>query len=287
MTPHVLVCPNHEPLLQRLGGRQLVLRVTDAREMNEAVRCSQQYNLQVQCYWLTSQVPLAALDLPPEHQDQPLAVYVPELGPFPEFIPRLPELRGMNLRVYLPLCCRENYTNLRILSSLGIASAVIFREPEPDWENLSDLMTYALLGMVPHAHIEPFHYIATHYDTSKPMDFSAVYFDDPRRYLHVNEQGWVALTSKDLEAQNFILGDLQGLDAMAEQEAYLNRLEAWRELFLAPEGCAYCPGWRVCLGKFRGTAGANPGCREFFTELMEVAEQYQALQKQKKSLWLP
>jgi len=287
LTPHVLVCPCHEPLLRRLAGRKLVLRVTSAQEMADAIRYSQQYNLQLHCFWFTTPAPLAALVLQPEHRDKPLALYVSELGPFPEFIKRLPELRDMNLRVYLPTGSRDNYTNLRILSSLGIASAVVLREPEVDWENLSDLMTYALLGLAPHAPIEPFQFTATHYDCARQTDFSAVYFADPCRYLHVNEQGCVALTPEELEAQNFILEDVQGLDAVEEHEAYIRRLEAWRDFFLAPEGCAYCQGWRVCLGKFRFTADSNPGCKAFFAELIEAAEQYQALQNQQKSLWLP
>jgi hypothetical protein len=65
------------------------------------------------------------------------------------------------------------------------------------------------------------------------------------------------------------------LDEVKENPEYHNRLEAWRDFFLKSNGCAYCAGWRICLGKFAGKENRTSGCKKFFIELLEAADYYQ------------
>jgi hypothetical protein len=170
-----------------------------------------------------------------------------------------------------------------------ILSTVFFGEKNIDWVALTDLMTYAILGRIPHAPIEPFHYIANHYTQNtktERIEFSAVYLNDPSKYVHLNEEGFVALTKEDLIARRFISDQINEIINLSQHPAYIEYLDKWKHYFIKPTECAFCQGWRVCLGKF-SAIGSYSGCKDFFLELMEVIEQYWSIQKSKMEVWQP
>jgi hypothetical protein len=274
-------------ILQSLRGRALVIQVDDPIILPHAAHYIEHAHHHIHCLRIISEEPLSSFELPEALQHVPIALHAPRLGRFRDFVSRLPFLRSLNIRIYLPNEPEENYTSLRIMSSLGIQSAISFGSKNVDWERLSDLMTYSLLGLVPHAPIEPFNYIAEHYESSKRTDFGSVYFNDPLRFLHIDREGRVGLSRDDLEAGRFIPQSLDELDDIENSDENETSLESWRDVFLRADGCASCQGWRVCLGKFDGAGGNDRGCESFFSELMEITEQYQSLQGKKKSVWQP
>lgn len=280
-----VVCPFEVPLLERVPGRSVVVDLDDISEiprvMAETARLEQHIHcLRVQCEGALSSISFEAV--PP---DVPLALHVPSLGAVPELIAKLPLLRERNIRVYLPATSKENNTALRILASLGIASAVVFSE-ESDWEALRDLLTYALLGLVPHAAIDPFDYLAERYDRARRNNFASVYFDNPETYLHLDADGHVALTAEDLAEGRFLDGEPETLDQVLRSEEYELGLARWQQFFLENHGCASCPGWRVCLGRFSQFAD-KAGCKGFTSELMDVLELSKAREAARKQVWQP
>jgi hypothetical protein len=283
MSRHILVCPFRNDVLSRLRGRALVVRTGELGEIPRVAGEVRGLNSPLHCVMAYSGGYLSDVPFQEDWQGIPIALSVKGIGHFPGFANKLTLMRLLNLRVYITLGRKESYTDLRILSSLGIASTAVFGVGGVDWEALGDLMVYALLGRVPHAPVEPFHYIAEHYEAGRRTDFGSVYFDDPERYLHVSDEGFVALSTRDLAAGRFIAEDASQLD-LGRCPAYTERLGAWKELFLRRQECSFCQGWRVCLGKFLNTQG-HPGCREFFVELMEVVEQYKSMQEDRKQLW--
>jgi hypothetical protein len=139
-------------------------------------------------------------------------------------------------------------------------------------------MTYALLGTVPHAPIDPFDHIADHYEPDRLTEWSAARFADPRSYLHVDATGKVALTREELLAGAFVadLDDLDDEEGIERHPALRARDARRLDLFEQDHPCARCPGWRVCLGTFAASREAAPGCADFFVELMEVVDQRRA-----------
>ena len=104
----------------------------------------------------------------------------------------------------------------------------------------------------------------------------------------MDDAGRIALTVEDLYNQKFVSGEIEDLDPITASDEYQNRLEEWRRFFLQTDGCAYCEGWRICLGKFSAEHCKNSdGCVGFFKEFLEAIEQYQSLKTQKKQLWQP
>jgi hypothetical protein len=287
LTSPILVCPSHEELLSRLGGRTLVVKTNDPGTVPRILDFRRRYSFHLHCLFIDSCSTLDTIALNDDWQDTPLAVSVSGLGPFRSFMDLLPTLRKFNIRVLFPVGPKENYTSIRILSSLGIHTAVLIPQDTVDWELLSDLMTYAYFGIMPHAPIEPFDSLASHFDIQKQTAYKTMYFDDPSRYLHVDEHGRVALTSKDIAAGAFIAQKIEELDGCLQSSESRKSRERWRNHFLQSTGCSYCEGWRLCMGVFSDSVPHGHGCKHFVSELFDSLERYQSQQKRKKTVWQP
>ena len=287
MSDLIPLCPPIPDLLNKLQGKKVVLRVDGAGSIEAAVALAAQYATHLHCLVVKIKGPLEALDLDRPYEGAPIALLAPGFGRMRHVAPKLRMLKQMNVRIYLPLDRAENFAGLRILSSLGCASAAIFQDGPHDWEQVSDLMTYALMNRAPRAPIDPFNYLAERYHANRRNDFAAVYFDDPARYVHVDASGRIALTAQELADGVFIADDLHELEALPQKEAYIDRMESWRHFFLKPDGCAYCEAWRICLGKFSPAPDEGKGCAGFFKEFLETVELYQSLKVEKVGMWQP
>lgn len=284
-----LVCPNNLDLFHSFAGHSLAVKVDDLAHMAEAAANVRASENDVFCVIFESNVPLSDIELPDGHEDIPLAVMAPSFGKFRDLAGRAGALRNGNIRVYLPCDEPENLIGLRILSSIGVHSCAVPGTESIDWEALADLMTYAVLERVPHASIEPFAYIASNYDPASRLEFGAIFFDDPRHFLHLDGKGRVALSHAELVEEAFIAGDISEIEAPLDFPAIKQRTEAWKKYFVDGHACASCAAWRICLGRFSDHLSENPGCSEFFSELAEVAGQYQALRvpAEERVVWQP
>jgi radical SAM protein with 4Fe4S-binding SPASM domain len=209
------------------------------------------------------------------------------MGHFPNLIKQLPILRKLNIRIYFPADKTENYSSIRILSSLGISTGIVLQTQPIQWENLLDLATYALLGFALHAPIEPFHYMAKNHSPNQRTDYNQVYFENPSEYLYLNNEGWVALTCRDLLNENYILKNIAGIDKIKTMKKYIRYMESWKKFFLFNEKCSYCPAWRICLGKFFEIAEETQDCQNFFVELLEMVESCKSNEKKSPEIWQP
>lgn len=290
MSRPTLVMEYHEPLLEELEGERLVVRVDAlAQAAQVAARVCRANHLVVLEVRLDR--PLVAVDIPADISEVPIALYLPEMGPFREVTHLVDRLRLLNLRLFFPADRPDNYRACRILSSLGIATGLHFVEAEPDWEALCDLLTYATFGRSPHAPIEPFRFLTDSYDPGRRTSFAAVWFDECGRFLHLSREGRVALTKRHLSEGRFLAERPATLGALSEEPACQEEQEAWRRFFVEDHVCAFCPAWRVCLGHFAGvSADPDTGCRKFFLEILELAEGERRRRQERdtrRRLWQP
>jgi hypothetical protein len=154
-----------------------------------------------------------------------------------------------------------------------------------NWDSLADLASYALLGIVPHAAIEPFRYIASRYHPQERAEWDAVFFDDPVTYLHVSEAGEVALTRSDLREGRFLAPSPDKVTAETRNQAMENRRWIWHQFFLERARCASCEGWRLCRGRFAAQVERNPSCSKFFVELLDVIDRHKKAQARPGEQW--
>jgi hypothetical protein len=278
------VCPHNQALLQSFRDRTVVVRVQDLDAAVAAVGDVGESGNHLLCVLVESDSPLADLDFSEAHYEIPLAVTVPSCGRFRHLARRLGLLRGLNLRVYLPGSPPENLVGLRILSSVGIHTGVVL-DRGVYWEALGDLMTYAVLERAPHAPMEPFAYIASHYDPSRYLEWGGLFFDAPEDYLHLDDQGRVALSSADLREQRFCAQSFSDIARPDKFPAIRER----RQYFQDNHPCLSCGGWQICLGKFAAADAGSQGCAGFFLEMVEVARTFKARQSEtdKFQIWQP
>jgi hypothetical protein len=283
---HIIVCPADATLLNRLAGRAVVLRIASLDAFDRAVDGARTAGALLHCVAVESRHPLGLLTLEERWKDVPIALAVPSLGRLRDVVRLLPLIRQMNVRISLPADSAENLRGLRILSSWGVACTATPGSGPIPWDRFSDLGTYALFGLVPHGPIEPFDYLATHYVVDARTDFRGVWFEDPTRFVHMDGSGRFAFSSTALAAGDFAGLTPDELDGIDESDAYREHLESWRRAFLEKDGCASCPGWRICLGAFQDKARTDPRCRDAFSDLLDEIERHQAsARKERRELW--
>ncbi|MFB3886404.1 MAG: hypothetical protein ACE144_14360 [Thermodesulfobacteriota bacterium] len=276
MNSHILVCDFDETLISRLEHRDLVVRMDNLDLVDHAVRKVQERN-SLHTVWLHLDAPLSEMDIRELGESSAVSFYleITGIGDFGKSIDQIRSLRKLNVFVMLAEEMPGTRRDLKILSSLFVPCGITFGNRRPDWESLGDLLSYSVYTKAPHAPIQPFHFVISNYDVQKRIDFAGVYFEDSSRFLHIDTEGSIALSRKELERREFISKDLGQLDHIENHPSYHRRLESWREFFLKPDGCAYCPGWRICLGKFEESPDKESGCMKLFDEWMEAAEYYQ------------
>lgn len=284
-----LVCLNDAAVLGRLEKRTLCVRVNSAEDIAAAADAARARNT-LSCVICDSDVPLDEIEVQDGWQGVPIVLMAPSVGRFRNLSRKLSAYRKLDLRIYLP-CGEENLLGARMLASVGIPAGIVFDSGEtPEWDAVADLMTYALLGIAPHAPIEPFQTMADAYrQDARSGDWGRAWFDDPSCYLHLDGAGRIALSRAELLAGEFVAGDLSELDSPAVRAAIEERTEAWRDLFLENHFCARCKGWRLCQGRFCEGKTAADGCDEFFYEMAGVIEQYRSKTKPKRPVarWQP
>lgn len=282
MNEHILVCPFDENLIRRLSGRALVVRTTDYELIPHIDRFVNEHN-KLHCIWIVDKRRiLTSVPFAEKWLNIPIHLYLSKPGSLRSMLGKLTLLRQLSTRIFLPAEKQKNLTEVMILASLGIDCGVFWDDEgkeDIDWEALNDLLHYAIYTQTKHAAIEPFHYVASNYNPGEPTDFGSVYFDNPRRYLHVDHEENIALSHKDLIEKKFITKGIGDIDNITGNQMYMDSQTQWQDFFLKNTICASCPAWRVCLGKFSSTYDQNPGCKNFFSDLMDASDFYRDLKK--------
>jgi len=289
MRKHFLVSEFDEKLFNRLKDHRIAVVTHGFDQVHHICESFNDNGNTLHCLVVHYKGSVVSVPFHENLKNVPMAIFASEMGPFKEMMARLHILREMNVRIFLSSDNRANFTNLHILASLGVDCGISFGENTIDWDAMNDLMTYAIYAKVKHASIEPFMYAAKVYSPERLTDFGSVYFENPQSYLHIDKDENIALTSKDLKAGKFIAKGVEALENIQDIKEYQDAEFAWQEFFLKDNHCAYCQAWRICKGKFTDTFEKNPGCRQFFTDMMDAADYYQEAQKKtkKKEIWQP
>lgn len=287
MTSRFIVCPNDPALFRRLSGRNIAVELEGLDDLNRFLQPVDGCDFTVHYLMVDAGIELGEIEMREEWKNRPLALRVPGIGRMKDLLVRLPALRELNVRVYLPSDRREAISGARILSSLGIETAVEFSGSGTRWDDLIDLATYAFFNKIPHAPIEPFHHLGSTYSPTHRNEFGGVYGEDPDRYLHVDREGHVALSRRALANAEYLETRIEDLGDVESYPLYHETKERWKQYFIEFNPCSTCAGWRVCLGKFDDISSDEPGCRTFFSELIDLVEQYGTLKDVKKPIWQP
>lgn len=273
MTSLIIVCPYDTNLLAKLKRWKIVVRTDDGKAICRIHREVSKAN-DLHAITFRTEKPLCVLSFKEEWVNLPLAVYAEEFGEYKDLLTQLERLKKANVRIFLSTQHAFNYTGLRILSSLNISCGLYFNGGIPDWERLNDLMHYAIYSRTRHAPVEPFNWLVSHYLPAGYTEYNTVYFDDPARYIHVNEKEQIALTGSDLSAGNFIGEGIETLENINADDLYADFFNRRYDTMQQLDECAYCPAFRICLAKFSHLRNKKKTCRPFFSDFMDAADFY-------------
>lgn len=279
---HIIVTDFNRELIASQSCKAFVIKTGNPDEI-PAIHKAVEASNKLHCVYLRTEKTLPEIEYKEEFENIPVAVGVPRVGPFRFMAGKAARLRASNVRVLLD-SSPENITSARILSSAGISCALSIDGEKVNWEELCDLLSYAVYTKMRHADIEPIASRVRAYKPDKLGFFPSAHFTDPSSYLFCGGDGRLALSETGLAAGEFV-GELKELGAVRSNPAYIERAGAWREHFLAIGACSKCPGWRVCGGTFSSSAAKNPGCEKFFPELMEAADYAAGRKDKRKEVW--
>jgi len=271
MTDHILICPFDTTLLAKLKRRKVVVHTEDQDTLTAISREAGKTN-DLYAIKLVISNPLSSIIFREEWQSLPLALYAAEFGEYKELLPQLERIRKSNARFFLSSQHDFNYTGLRILSSLSIPCGIFFNGGTINWDLLNDLMHYAIYGRIKHASVEPFNWLAEHYEPAGYTDFNTVYFNHPERFIHINRYEQMAFSAQDLSAGNFIGEGLENLAAICEKAKSEDHLSFRYDIMLQMNECAYCPAFRICLAEFGAQENKKDTCIAFFSDLLDAAD---------------
>lgn len=271
MNRHIVVCDFDESLIDKLNGEAIVANIDMLEDINHVDSIINEQNKTHCIVYRNYRKTVSGINFTPEWEDIPLLFYLKTLGSFKEFIHKMPIIQNLDIRIYLPASQDQNITNCRIMASLGIDCGLYFDTLNPNWDALIDLAAYVSYGRVQKASIEPLNYVIDNYDPQELTDFSSVYFNDPNKYIHLDKYENISLTSENLQNKKYLCSGFEKLDNVFDEKNYYNEINSWQKFFLKEEGCAYCPAWRVCMGKF-SEAKSNDMCKELFSDLMDAAD---------------
>lgn len=281
MNEFICVVPYDEGLFGLLKGRKLVVRTSDVRDIPRITKLVQENELH--CIDLITDEELSEIDFEDGWGRFPLAVTVNSPGNITKLLYNIERLRECNLKIYFQPDRSFNYTAVQIIASLGITAGIRITPDKPaDWDAANDLLHYAAYSQGSHAPVEPFDYVLTRYAPQEFTYMTTPFFENPLKYLHLNEKIETALSERDIREGRFVAVGHEELKGIATSDAYTEALNAWQRLFLENSACSFCPAWRVCQGIHRHACEHEPGCSRFFQDLNEAADHHYARREETK-----
>ena len=288
MSKHFIVTKYKPEIFGSLSNKSVVFYVDTIHQMESLKDHCRKHEIHLHCVYLKTKKNLSAINFSEQMEGFPLALESPGLGKLGNFLKMGEAIRRLNIRFYFSTDHPDCYKDIRILASLGYPCTLIISGKSADWEALTELMTYSLFNAVDHAEIYPFEYSAYYYDPQNQTDYSAVYFRDPSRYVHLVSEGKLAFFPENRSSEE-IFG-LKEFDSYEDNPAYEKIRYRWQEFFLQPTPCACCKGWRICLGKYRESIKTNPGCSDFFGEFLDMLDarkENNTITKPRENIWQP
>lgn len=281
MKEKMVVVRGGSGLERKISKKTLVVLVDSIEEAVPAFAKWSSEN-RVFCVEAREEKPLGEIELSNELKVIPLALYLKDGGSPKTVIEKAGEYRETNISLFLTAHNPENFTLLQILSSLDVSCGVYIEDAAKpvDWDRMNDLMYYSAYSQAHHAPIEPFEYTLSHYDPQEYTCFTTPWFENPKRFFYIDGNENIALSRKSLEEGDFIASGIPSLNSMDENEKYNEKLTWWTKQFMDHQKCASCPAWRVCGGAFFSICERDPKYFQFFSDLLEAAEQNHSKEEQ-------
>lgn len=255
-------------ITEKLSGYRLIPRVKQLEDIDTAAADARKQN-NVFCIWADCSL-MSVSDMKWDciHTDLPIILYAYSLGDTFKTLCGIEMLRRLNIRIFLSSTCEENYHAIKMLSSLGIETGILMDARHINDDSFMDLASYAMLGQMPHSSIEPFDYIWRNLKVDENLDLQTTYFDNPSKYIYINDNLDFAFSEEDLDSNKFA-GNLINVKNIEFENETATKLQRYYSHFIALDECSKCPSFRICN---RISQSRFKDCTNVFATIFEYAE---------------
>ena len=249
----ILVMEYNEDLLRSLKGQRVVVQINTLEQLESRYSESQRNNEVVAMCVRLPFTSISQIDFKQDWSQIPLIIYAFNIGNYDSFFRKVNLIRSLDLRIYLSNESETSYTDLKVMSSLGVDCG-LYMAPGKKMSDDSflDLASYYFMSPVPHATIEPFEHILRHLDVEKSEGFKSVFFEDPLKFTLIS-----SLDIFDECEHNNIDNDF----AIKIKEHYQH--------FIDLDECAKCPAFKICDKQMFQKLNE---CQKTMNEVYEYAE---------------
>ena len=261
------------------SGERLIPRVTRVEDIRPSFDEASSNN-QVFTVWFDNPLlSLSDIRLDESFEGIPIVMHLYNLGDLFTVMSSLDIFKRLSARVFVSSSLRENFTSLKILSSLGIDCGLLLDSAKIDDDAFVDLGSYFFLSQIPHASIEPFDFIWRNLQNEKNLDFSTVFFYNPEKYVYVNAEGNMAFSSRDLFNNSYI-GKYDPRKDIDFETGYKEKAARYYEHFMTLDSCSKCPSFHICN---RELSKRFKNCTETFNSIFEYAEILDGIERKRNN----
>ena len=264
MKQPIYFIPKGQPqLIEKLKGKRIALSVDSLEEMETILSFS--HDNTIETIFFRSSKPLSELEL--TGIKFPIKIIVNETGKLNDVILNSANLKKKNIQIYLSMQSEEHYTQLLILSSLGIRCGIYFPDNTTiNWTKLNELMSLNIYSLTNNPVIEPFNYMINQYNSNSYNDFDLGLLENNKMYLFFDKEEIPSLFSTGNKRNTGKYSLLYNREF--EVSLPVNNIDFACDMY----NCTYCSGFKICTGHFKEVENAYPACREFFSDLHEAIE---------------
>ena len=245
--------------LKSIKNRQIVV-YTDTLESLEHQYAEAKRNNSVMAFVVSlPYTSVSQIKFKEEWAEIPLIIFAYNIGDYDHFFFKVDVIRHLNVRIYLSSASSTVYSDLKIMSSLGVDCGILFEsEAKIEDDKFLDLASYYYMSPVPHATMEPFEFILRHLHDEDNRSFDSIYFKDSLLYTEVGAE-----TDVESFEENFDL-----------------KLQNYYIHFMQLDDCSKCPAFKICNRKMSAILSS---CSETMNEVYEYAEMRQNMNDNQQS----
>lgn len=247
-----LVIKYDTEIIKSVSNKRIIVELDSLEDLEvkyaESQRCNQVMAMVVKMPYTS----VSQIDFKEEWANIPLMIRAYNIGDYDMLFFKLDTIRRFNARIYLTSKSASVYTDLKVLSSLGIDCGIWLEDEMPvEDDKLLDLASFYYMSQARHATIEPFEFIMRHLNEEHNISFDAVYFTNPLMYQHVESAEEIP-TDETLEHDDFKV-----------------KMETYYKHFIDLDDCAKCPAFKICNYRMNKVLTS---CSTTMNEVFEYAE---------------
>ncbi len=182
----------------------------------------------------------------------PLIINAYNIGDYDLFLMKVDSIKHLNVRIYLNSQSETVYTDLKVMSSLGVDCGLLIDSNSILCDDkLLDLASYYYMSPASHASIEPFEFILRHLSDEKNESFDTIYFSNPLLYTRISS------VEEAVEFNNSV------------DDFFNIRMANYYSHFMDLDQCSKCSAFKICSHNLQDKLQS---CESTLSEIYEYAE---------------